>query len=855
MFGSAAFVVVLAALFGNTLNSKKSLIKNESPLTKSKLNETENPLRIISMEPNQIEKNVNTNVTLTFKNLSQTIGPENLEYYTIGSNYNIIGPTTPLNTSDKEIFKLSFTFHANSSIPIPAGQHNTTAFLVLRTKLKQHETAMLMQSNKNKRNKDKRKQKKLKPKPNKDDPQPIIINDTTRFLIFDCQSYTSCTECLPSAFPCDWSHISKRCFYDPTHKSSNVTLKTSFFHCNAKEILFVSIAIIVMLNFTSIVAVMAYRRKSNAYIETHKHMDVLESNVASECREAFAELQMEKTDMTEDFTKDRIPFLDYKSYVLRNLFPNSDHNVIFQTIPSDHLNQMKLTKELGLFKKLIMNRKFLLQFIRSLESNPNFSMSDRVKVGSLITVALDNKMDYYTKILKTLLSEIIDKYMDGKSDPKLFLRQAESVAEKMLSSWFTILLYNFVHHCAGTPLYHLFRALKQQVEMGPVDAITSEARYSLSEVKLIRHVFDYKPMTVKVSFIEHEHIFVKVLDCDTISQVKEKALDAIYRATPYSSRPKEEDVDVQWRNGNTQSSKLNDYDETNTVEGEWIQMNTLQHYNVPDNAHLILFPRESNLTNMVDKTESPGKKTWHLVKHYFQNNQKKERNSNCNKLVSEVYLNRLLTTKGVLQKFVNGLFQKIFSTHIGDHDFVPLPIRYMFKFLDDQALKHGIKDPEVVHIWKSNALPLRFWVNLIKNPNFVFDIHKSNTVDSCLSVVAQAFMDSCGTSDLRLSKDSPSSKLIYAKDIPVYKELVAKYYSSIKSKKIPEDQMNAMLGEEFELHRRQYVPSEVNYLYWALYELYNYALEYNEPLTVALEKDQDSRKQKLAHKLNQVRYR
>ena len=48
------------------------------------------------------------------------------------------------------------------------------------------------------------------------------------------------------------------------------------------------------------------------------------------------------------------------------------------------------------------------------------------------------------------------------------------------------------------------------------------------------------------------------------------------------------------------------------------------------------------------------------------------------------------------------------------------------------------------------SLPLRFWVNLIKNPNFVFDIHKSNIVDSCLSVVAQTFMDSCSTTDNKL---------------------------------------------------------------------------------------------------------
>jgi len=39
-------------------------------------------------------------------------------------------------------------------------------------------------------------------------------------------------------------------------------------------------------------------------------------------------------------------------------------------------------------------------------------------------------------------------------------------------------------------------------------------------------------------------VAVKVLDCDTISQVKEKALDTVYRATPYSQRPRKEDLDL-----------------------------------------------------------------------------------------------------------------------------------------------------------------------------------------------------------------------------------------------------------------------------------------------------------------------
>lgn len=64
----------------------------------------------------------------------------------------------------------------------------------------------------------------------------------------------------------------------------------------------------------------------------------------------------------------------------------------------------------------------------------------------------------------------------------------------MLSSWFTFLLYKFLKECAGEPLYMLFRAIKQQVDKGPVDAVTSEARYSLSEEKLIRQSIDFKEM-------------------------------------------------------------------------------------------------------------------------------------------------------------------------------------------------------------------------------------------------------------------------------------------------------------------------------------------------------------------------
>lgn len=57
--------------------------------------------------------------------------------------------------------------------------------------------------------------------------------------------------------------------------------------------------------------------------------------------------------------------------------------------------------------------------------------------------------------------------------------------------------------------------------------------------------------------------------------------------------------------------------------------------------------------------------------------------------------------QGTLQKFVDDLFETLFSTvHRGST--LPLAIKYMFDFLDEQADKHGIHDTDVRHTWKSN---------------------------------------------------------------------------------------------------------------------------------------------------------
>ncbi len=54
------------------------------------------------------------------------------------------------------------------------------------------------------------------------------------------------------------------------------------------------------------------------------------------------------------------------------------------------------------------------------------------------------------------------------------------------------------------------------------------------------------------------------------------------------------------------------------------------------------------------------------------------------------------------------------------------------------------------------SLPLRFWINILKNPQFIFDVQASDNVDAVLTVIAQTFMDSCTIADHKLGRVSQS---------------------------------------------------------------------------------------------------
>ncbi|XP_056241782.1 plexin-B1 isoform X2 [Seriola aureovittata] len=622
-----------------------------------------------------------------------------------------------------------------------------------------------------------------------------------------------------------------------------------------------------------LIIVLIYRRKSKQAMRDYKKVQIqlenLETSVRDRCKKEFTDLMTEMMDMSSDLVGSGIPFLDYRAYAERIFFPGHQESPLRRDLDVPESRRQTVEQGLVQLSNLLNSKLFLTKFIHTLEVQRTFSPRDRAYVASLLTVALHGKLEYFTDILKTLLNDLVEQYV--AKNPKLMLRRTESVVEKLLTNWMSICLFTFLRESAGESFYMLFRAIKHQVDKGPVDAVTGKAKYTLNDNRLLREDVEYRTLTLNVVMpaaaasggTTNQTVPAKVLDCDTITQVKEKLLEQTWKGTSFSQRPHIDSLHLEWRAGVAGHLILSDEDLTSVVQGSWKRLNTLQHYKVPDGATVALVPRNTKhhlhdshdympgeKTPMLDDGEEGGVRLWHLVKASEESELPKHRRGSLRerggeraKAIPEIYLTRLLSMKGTLQKFVDDLFTAILSTSRP----VPLAVKYFFDLLDEQALQHNITDPETIHIWKTNSLPLRFWINILKNPQFIFDVQTSDHVDAVLSVIAQTFMDSCTIADHKLGRDSPINKLLYARDIPRYKQMVERYYADIRQTISASDQeMNSALAELSHNYA-----AEVNCLV-ALHELYKYINKYYDQIITALEEDSTAQKMQLGYRLQQI---
>ncbi|XP_064898829.1 plexin-C1 isoform X2 [Columba livia] len=395
----------------------------------------------------------------------------------------------------------------------------------------------------------------------------------------------------------------------------------------------------------------------------------------------------------------------------------------------------------------------------------------------------------------------------------------------------------FPEETIGEPFYLLVTTLNQRINKGPVDAITCKALYTLNEDWLLWQVSEFKTVTLNVIFekiSENESgdacqtIPVNVLDCDTIGQAKEKSLQAFLNKNGFLYGLQLDEVGLELVS-EEQQRELLDIDGSSEVMEDGIRkLNTIGHYEISNGATIKVFKKKANTRSDVDYSDEH----CHLILPDSEANKDVKGAGHKGKQkfkVKEMYLTKLLSTKVAIHSVVEKLFRSIWSL---PNNKAPVAIKYFFDFLDAQAESKKITDPDVVHIWKTNSLPLRFWVNILKNPQFVFDIKKTSHIDGCLSVIAQAFMDAFSLAEQTLGKEAPTNKLLYAKDIPLYKKEVKAYYKAIRD--LPP--LTTLEVEEFLTQESMKHENEFNEKV-ALIEIYRYIVKYYDEIVSKLERE------------------
>ncbi|XP_069556198.1 plexin-C1 [Brachyistius frenatus] len=596
------------------------------------------------------------------------------------------------------------------------------------------------------------------------------------------------------------------------------------------------------------VVLIVYRSKQKKLTaKMNRFVEDLELDIRNDIRQGFVDLQTEKADLMENFGT--IPFLDYRHFASRVFFPESDFlsTLCIKDIGQDS-SKVQLDECCQGLSRLIQDQLFLTSMVHALEEQKSFTIKDKCTLASLLTVALHNKLSYLTEVMEVLLKTLMQQ--NSNTQPKLLLRRTESTVEKLLTNWMSICLYGFLRESVGQHLFLMVSALTQQIGKGPVDCVTEKALYTLNEDWLLWQAPDFSSLKLKVLFAVDtgkvsEPLEVDALSCDTVEQVKEKILSTFKAKFGFSYSTPLRDIWIEYEKDGS-FLPLAEVDASSEVIGEVTMLNTLKHYKVDDGATIKVLSRKNHpplrpQESLKDNEDFSGK-YFHLIDPDVDEDQRKNPEKKKLKL-KEIHLTKLLSTKVAVHSFVENLFRSIWEV---TNSKSPQAIKYFFDFLDTQADNMKITDPDVLHIWKTNSLPLRFWVNILKNPQFVFDMQKSPHVDSCLSVIAQAFMDSFSLSETQLGKYAPTNKLLYAKDIPKFKQEVKAYYKQFRDQPpIIDSEFKDFLRAESKKHENEFNEAA------ALRELYRFIQQYFTEIKEKL--DQNGTPAELTEQLQHVK--
>jgi hypothetical protein len=163
-------------------------------------------------------------------------------------------------------------------------------------------------------------------------------------------------------------------------------------------------------------------------------------------------------------------------------------------------------------------------------------------------------------------------------------------------------------------------------------------------------------------------------------------------------------------------------------------------------------------------------------------------------------LARLLVNKGTLQPFIDQFVEAVFANTAN----LPPVVQHLFAFLDAEIEKNqhqsaSGKSSHAVNLnetereslsrdWKVQCYFVKYWLSVLRRPDYVLDVSVNELVCSSLDCIVQALHDSMDAAatvqsllyDSVASTASPTNRLLFLNDIPKYKRLIDTFFAELR---------------------------------------------------------------------------
>ncbi|XP_071159959.1 plexin-B2-like isoform X2 [Mytilus edulis] len=353
----------------------------------------------------------------------------------------------------------------------------------------------------------------------------------------------------------------------------------------------VLVAALITAIVIGVLAVVILRKQKKRDVKEFRiELMTREEMIRKASREEFADAQMNIKDIKSNLVTSRIPYFDYQTYVCHQLFPNEDKlsNPLTNgsEITDDRNTIIKSAMEK--FEILLSNKLFLKSLVQTLDRPNMLTMQEKAQFSSVLSISLLGNMRLFFDLIHCLLVDMVRS--STKKQQKVLFRRFDSITLRLMVNWLQIAIYKELSPHSGLQLFMLYKAVQTITEMGPIDALTGNSKNTIAEEKLLKIRIEHQNLTLQIDLNGNsdQHFPVKVLDCDTISQVKQKCCAQVYKNKPASEIPQHDELFLEWQEGKAGKLTLNDIDNTSARNNGLICLNTLKHYMVKDNCRMAL---------------------------------------------------------------------------------------------------------------------------------------------------------------------------------------------------------------------------------------------------------------------------